>query len=109
MLPGISRSGATISTSVLLGVDKTKAARFSFLMVVPLIFGKIGKDLLSGDLTFTGENNVAMGAGFIAAFISGLAACTWMIQLVKKSKLSYFAIYCLVVGLIAIGYGFFFS
>ncbi|WP_027076899.1 undecaprenyl-diphosphate phosphatase [Maribacter antarcticus] len=106
MLPGISRSGATISTSVLLGVDKSKAARFSFLMVVPLIFGKIAKDLLSGDLTFNGENNVAMGAGFIAAFIAGLAACTWMIKLVRKSKLSYFAIYCLVVGLIAIVYGF---
>ena len=106
MLPGISRSGATISTSVLLGVDKSKAARFSFLMVVPLIFGKIAKDLLSGDLTFSGENNVAIGAGFIAAFIAGLAACTWMIKLVRKSKLSYFAIYCLIVGLIAITYGF---
>ncbi|MFS4468702.1 undecaprenyl-diphosphate phosphatase [Maribacter sp. 2210JD10-5] len=106
MLPGISRSGATISTSVLLGVDKSKAARFSFLMVVPLIFGKIAKDVLSGDLTFSGENNVAMGAGFIAAFISGLAACTWMIKLVRKSKLSYFAIYCLIVGVIAIVYGF---
>ncbi|MBU2947871.1 undecaprenyl-diphosphate phosphatase [Zobellia uliginosa] len=106
MLPGISRSGATISTSVLLGVDKTKAARFSFLMVVPLIFGKIGKDLMSGDLNFDGGNNVAMGAGFIAAFVAGLAACTWMIQLVKKSKLSYFAIYCLIVGVIAIGYGY---
>lgn len=106
MLPGISRSGATISTSVLLGVDKSKAARFSFLMVVPLIFGKIAKDLLSGDLTFNSENNVAMGAGFIAAFIAGLAACTWMIKLVRKSKLSYFAVYCLVVGLITIAYGF---
>lgn len=106
MLPGISRSGATISTSVLLGVDKSKAARFSFLMVVPLIFGKIAKDLMSGDLTFNGENNIAMGAGFIAAFIAGLAACTWMIKLVRKSKLTYFAIYCLIVGLIAIGYGF---
>lgn len=106
MLPGISRSGATISTSVLLGVDKSKAARFSFLMVVPLIFGKIAKDLLSGDLTFNGENNMAMGAGFIAAFVAGLAACTWMIKLVRKSKLSYFAIYCLIVGLIAIAYGF---
>lgn len=106
MLPGISRSGATISTSVLLGVDKSKAARFSFLMVVPLIFGKIAKDLLSGDLTFTGENNIAMGAGFIAAFVAGLAACTWMIKLVRKSKLTYFAIYCLIVGLIAIIYGF---
>ena len=106
ILPGISRSGATISTSVLLGVDKTKAARFSFLMVVPLIFGKIAKDLLSGDLTFSEENNIAMGVGFIAAFLAGLAACTWMISLVKKSKLSYFSIYCFIVGLIAIGYGF---
>ena len=106
MLPGISRSGATISTSVLLGVDKTKAARFSFLMVVPLIFGKMAKDILGGELQFSGENTLAMGAGFIAAFIAGLAACTWMIQLVKKSKLSYFAIYCLIVGAIAIGYSF---
>ncbi len=106
MLPGISRSGATISTSVLLGVDKTKAARFSFLMVVPLIFGKMGKDLLGGELNFASENTIAMGAGFVAAFIAGLAACTWMIQLVKKSKLSYFAIYCLIVGCIAIGYSF---
>ncbi len=106
MLPGISRSGATISTSVLLGVDKTKAARFSFLMVVPLIFGKIAKDLLGGELHFSGDNNVALGAGFVAAFLAGLAACTWMIKLVRQSKLSYFAIYCLIVGLIAVGYGF---
>ena len=106
MLPGISRSGATISTSVLLGVDKSKAARFSFLMVVPLILGKIAKDLIGGELTFNGENNVAMGAGFLAAFIAGLAACTWMIQIVRKSKLSYFSIYCLIIGLIAILYGF---
>jgi undecaprenyl-diphosphatase len=106
MLPGISRSGATISTSVLLGVDKTKAARFSFLMVVPLIFGKIAKDIMGGELNFNGDNNVAMGIGFVAAFVAGLAACTWMIQLVKQSKLSYFAIYCLIVGLIAVGYGF---
>ena len=106
MLPGISRSGATISTSVLLGNDKTKAARFSFLMVIPLIFGKIAKDILSGDLTFSSENSLAIGLGFIAAFISGLFACTWMISLVKKSKLSYFAVYCVIVGLIAIGFGF---
>ncbi|AUC83195.1 undecaprenyl-diphosphate phosphatase [Lacinutrix sp. Bg11-31] len=102
LLPGISRSGATISTSVLLGNDKTKAARFSFLMVVPLIFGKIAKDLVGGDLSFESQNITALGAGFVAAFISGLFACTWMIALVKKSKLSYFAIYCVVVGLIAI-------
>lgn len=104
MLPGISRSGATISTSVLLGVDRSKAARFSFLMVVPLIFGKIAKDLMSGDLNFSSAEMIPISAGFIAAFLSGLLACTWMISLVKKSKLSYFAIYCAVVGLIAIGY-----
>lgn len=104
MLPGISRSGATISTSVLLGNDKTKAARFSFLMVVPLIFGKIAKDVLSGDLSLESQNFTALSIGFIAAFISGLFACTWMISLVKKSKLTYFAIYCAIVGLIAIIY-----
>ncbi len=102
MLPGISRSGATISTSVLLGNDKTKAARFSFLMVVPLIFGKIAKDILSGDLTYETSNFTALSIGFIAAFIAGLFACTWMIALVKRSKLSYFAIYCIIVGITAI-------
>ena len=104
MLPGISRSGATISTSVLLGNDKTKAARFSFLMVVPLIFGKIAKDVLNGDLTYESHNFTALSVGFIAAFIAGLFACTWMIALVKKSKLSYFAVYCVIVGLIAIAF-----
>lgn len=108
MLPGISRSGATISTSVLLGVDRTKAARFSFLMVVPLILGKVAKDILSGDINFQSSEIVPLSAGFIAAFISGLLACTWMIALVKKSKLSYFSLYCAIVGLIAIGYSLFF-
>lgn len=104
MLPGISRSGATISTSVLLGIDRTKAARFSFLMVVPLIFGKIGKDVLSGDLSYQSSEMLPIAAGFIAAFLAGLLACNWMIALVKKSKLSYFSIYCAIVGVIAIGY-----
>ena len=104
MLPGISRSGATISTSVLLGIDRTRAARFSFLMVVPLIFGKIGKDVLSGDLNFQSSEMLPISAGFIAAFLAGLLACKWMIAIVKKSKLSYFSIYCAVVGFIAIGY-----
>ena len=108
MLPGISRSGATISTSVLLGVDRTKAARFSFLMVVPLIFGKIAKDILSGDINFSSTEFVPLSAGFIAAFIAGLLACSWMIALVKKSKLTYFSIYCAIVGLIAISYSLFF-
>ncbi|MGG5487772.1 undecaprenyl-diphosphate phosphatase [Gaetbulibacter sp. PBL-D1] len=106
MLPGISRSGATISTSVLLGNDKTKAARFSFLMVVPLIFGKIAKDVLSGDITYDSANFTSLSLGFIAAFITGLFACTWMIALVKKSKLSYFALYCIVIGIIAVIYSY---
>ncbi len=104
MLPGISRSGATISTAVLLGIDKTKSARFSFLMVVPLILGKVTKDILSGDISFESAQMGAMGAGFVAAFIAGLVACTWMIKLVRQSKLTYFAIYCFIVGLIAIGW-----
>lgn len=104
MLPGISRSGATISTSVLLGVDRTRAARFSFLMVVPLIFGKVAKDIFGGEINFESSQIGVMSAGFIAAFIAGLFACNWMIALVKKSKLSYFAIYCAIIGLIAIGY-----
>ncbi len=108
MLPGISRSGATISTSVLLGVDREKAARFSFLMVVPLIFGKVAKDLMGGEIDFQSENIGSMGLGFVAAFISGLIACSWMISLVKKSKLHYFAIYCFIVGIIAISYSYFY-
>lgn len=107
MLPGISRSGATISTSVLLGNDKTKAARFSFLMVVPLIFGKIVKDIFSGDLSYNGTTFIPLCLGFAAAFVSGLFACTWMIRLVKQSKLSYFALYCTIVGIIAVIYALF--
>jgi undecaprenyl-diphosphatase len=106
ILPGISRSGATISTSVLLGIDREKAARFSFLMVVPLIFGKIAKDVISPEFSFQGLDVTALSLGFLAAFGTGLLACTWMIQLVKKSKLVYFSMYCLLVGLVAIGYHF---
>lgn len=104
ILPGISRSGATISIAVLLGIDKAKSARFSFLMVVPLILGKVAKDLLSGDIHFDGSQMIAMGFGFLTAFVAGLIACTWMIKLVRKSKLTYFAIYCLVVGFLAMGW-----
>ncbi|MGB2385946.1 MAG: undecaprenyl-diphosphate phosphatase [Flavobacteriaceae bacterium] len=102
ILPGISRSGATISTAVLLGIDKTKAARFSFLMVIPLIFGKIFKDIFSGELSYENAQITSLGIGFITAFVSGLLACTWMIRLVKNSQLKYFAYYCAVVGIIAI-------
>ena len=107
ILPGISRSGATISTSVLLGIDRQKAARFSFLMVVPLILGKMAKDLLSGDLANTEADTLILVAGFIAAFVSGLLACQWMISLVKRSQLKYFSFYCYVVGIAAIRYALF--
>lgn len=106
ILPGISRSGATISTTVLLNVSKEKAARFSFLMVLPLIFGKILNDLRDPETLQSIEvMQGQMAVGFIAAFISGLLACTLMINLVKKSKLRYFSIYCLIVGIIAIAAG----
>ena len=106
ILPGISRSGATIGTSVLLGIDREKAARFSFLMVVPLIFGKIAKDLLSDKFVIDGLDITALSVGFFAAFITGLFACTWMISLVKKSKLVYFSLYCFVIGAAAIIWSF---
>ncbi len=105
ILPGISRSGATISTSVLLGIDRTKAARFSFLMVVPLIVGKIAKDILDGGFSTGGADIGALTAGFIAAFLAGLMACKWMIWLVRNCQLWWFSIYCFVIGTIAIIYG----
>lgn len=107
ILPGISRSGATIGTSVLLGIDRTRAARFSFLMVVPLIFGKMAKDIFSDEFSATGVEAMPLAVGFIAAFVTGILACTWMIALVKRSKLTWFSIYCFVVGMAAISFSFF--
>lgn len=101
ILPGISRSGATISTSVLLGIDRDRAARFSFLMVIPLILGKMAKDLLDGALNQV-ANPTALGIGFIAAFLTGIFACRWMIRLVRNAKLTYFAIYCFIVATAAL-------
>ena len=102
ILPGISRSGATISTSVILGIDRAKAARFSFLMVVPLIMGKIAKDMLDGEFTAGDVSFGSLLIGFVAAFVTGLFACRWMIALVRNCQLWWFSIYCFVVGLIAI-------
>ncbi len=103
VLPGISRSGSTIATALLLGNKKENAAKFSFLMVLIPIIGANLKDLLSGELS--GEQGVgttALVVGFFAAFISGWIACRWMIDIVKKGKLIWFAAYCALVGLIAI-------
>lgn len=106
VLPGVSRSGSTISTAHLAGVSRERAARFSFLMVLPVIFGAMileCKDFVEEGAT-QNIDTFALLTGFIAAFISGILACQWMIALVKKSKLDYFAYYCLIVGLLAICY-----
>jgi undecaprenyl-diphosphatase len=105
ILPGVSRSGSTIATSILLGVNKKKAARFSFLMALPVILGAMLKkilDLNSGDATVSSSEGMGLIIGFIAAFVSGYFACTWMIKLVRKSKLRYFSYYCIAAGLGAI-------
>lgn len=102
ILPGISRSGATISTSVLIGIDRGRAARFSFLMVVPLIFGKMAKDIGEGALSELSIELLPLLIGAATAFVTGLIACRWMIRLVKKSQLTYFSIYCFIVGIAAI-------
>lgn len=105
VVPGISRSGATIATSLLLGVKKETATRFSFLMVLLPILGATGLEVLKiiKDPVLTGGISlVALATGFVAAFLSGLLACTWMIQIVKSGKLIYFAVYCFLIGSIAI-------
>ena len=102
IIPGISRSGATISTAVLLGIDKENAAKFSFLMVVPLIFGKVLKDLTSSEVLSSNNEILQLIFGFVFAFITGILACKWMIKLVKNSKLKYFSIYCFIVGTLSI-------
>jgi undecaprenyl-diphosphatase len=109
ILPGISRSGATISTSVLLKIDRRRAARFSFLMVVPLILGKMAQDLFSGEISYEPSVLFPLIVGFISAFITGIIACSWMIKLVKSAKLYYFAIYCAIVGFAVIAYLLFFA
>jgi undecaprenyl-diphosphatase len=109
VIPGISRSGATISTGLLLKNKKDGIARFSFLMVLVPIIGANLKDLLDGKLSSNSDVSVtALIVGFVAAFISGLLACNWMIGIVKKGKLIYFAIYCFVIGTGALMFHFLF-
>ncbi len=103
VLPGVSRSGSTIATGLLLGDKRETVARFSFLMVLIPIIGANLKDVLDGEMTAGGSiGTMPLLVGFITAFISGLLACKWMIGIVKKGKLIYFAIYCLIIGLVAI-------
>lgn len=103
VIPGISRSGSTIATGLLLGVKKENVAKFSFLMVILPILGANAKKILDGGLSATESVNVfPLLIGFLAAFISGLLACKWMIRIVNKGKLIYFAAYCFIIGSVAI-------
>lgn len=105
VLPGLSRSGSTIATGLLLGNKKERLAQFSFLMVIPPILGEALLDVLKalkGEAVLGGIDTLPLCVGFLAAFISGCFACKWMINIVKKGKLVYFGIYCAIVGLVTI-------
>jgi len=107
VLPGLSRSGSTIATGLLLGNKKERLAQFSFIMVIPPILGEALLNVLKvakGEAVFSTIGTLPLVVGFVAAFVSGCFACRWMIDIVKRGKLVYFGIYCAVVGLIAIAY-----
>ena len=107
VMPGLSRSGSTIATGLLLGNKKEKLAQFSFLMVIPPVLGEAlldVKDMFEVGVSeaMGGISPLALIVGFLAAFITGCFACKWMVNLVKKGKLIWFAVYCVIVGIIAI-------
>ena len=105
VLPGLSRSGSTIATGLLLGNKKEKLAQFSFLMVIPPILGEALLDVLKaakGEEAFGDISVLPLVVGFVAAFVSGCLACKWMINIVKKGKLIYFGIYCAIAGAVTI-------
>ena len=103
VLPGVSRSGATISTGLILGNKKENLAEFSFLMVLIPVIGANLVELTKGEFSATGSISPwILVAGFISAFVTGYLACRWMIAIVRKGKLYWFGIYCLIIGLAAI-------
>ena len=106
VMPGLSRSGSTIATGLLLGNSKATLAQFSFLMVIPPILGEALLDvlkLMKGESLGGAELPMsALVVGFLAAFVSGCVACKWMINVVKRGKLIYFAIYCAIAGLVTL-------
>lgn len=107
VIPGISRSGSTIATGMLLGDDKTQLAKFSFLMVLVPILGEAFLELLKGEFApaSSGISGYALTAGFLAAYLSGLFACKVMIRIVSRGKLWWFALYCAVAGTVAVCLG----
>lgn len=103
VMPGLSRSGSTIATGLLLGNKKEKLAQFSFLMVIPPILGEALLDVvkaMKGEAVSAEIDTLPLIVGFVAAFVSGCLACKWMINIVKKGKLIYFAIYCAIAGVV---------
>ena len=110
VLPGLSRSGSTIATGLLLGNKKEKMAQFSFLMVIPPILGEALLDVkemaeMGVSTAMAGLPTLSLVVGFLAAFVFGCLACKWMIDIVKRGKLIWFAIYCAVVGAATIAFG----
>ena len=108
MLPGLSRSGSTIATGILLGNKKEEVARFSFLMVLVPILGEAFLSLLDiakGEVA-SSLSPLVMVVGFKAAFLTGCFACKFMIDIVKRQKLIWFSVYCAIVGVFAIVYHF---
>lgn len=109
VLPGLSRSGSTIATGLLLGDNKAKLAQFSFLMVIPPILGEAlldGVKMIKGESMTDAIPALSLIVGFLAAFVAGCIACKWMINIVKRGKLIYFAIYCGIVGMATLIYSF---
>lgn len=102
VIPGLSRSGTTISTGLLCGVKREAVAQFSFLMVLVPVLGEAFLDVVGGAVSASTTPVLPLLLGFIAAFCSGLLACKAMIALVKRAKMKWFALYCAVVGLIVV-------
>lgn len=102
IMPGVSRSGMTLATALFIGIMRKDAAKFSFLMVLPVIFGKVILDFISGDFNFSSSSLLVYFIAIASSFVVGVIACKWMIKLVENSRLRYFAIYCFIVGIFAV-------
>jgi len=102
VIPGLSRSGSTIAAGLLSGVSKSEVTRFSFLMVLIPILGEAFLDVVGGDFAASSVGILPLLLGFAAAFVSGLFACRFMIAMVRKARLKWFALYCVLVGLACI-------
>jgi len=101
-MPGLSRSGSTIATGLLLGNSRDSVAQFSFIMVIPVILGKMLLDIVSGEFGSMAIGGIPLAAGFIAAYLSGVFACRFMLETVRRGKLIWFAAYCAVAGCVAV-------